>query len=405
MTLAPGTVLDRYSIDSVLGAGGFGVTYRATDVTTGELVALKENFPSYLVTRDAAGNVVAAPHEKEEFAWTMKNFIKEARILARLSHPGVVRVYRAFETRGTAYFAMEFLDADGLDGFLPPRRRWKGEELASLLVGLLDALGHIHRAGVFHRDIKPANIMMRRADFRPVLIDFGAAKLESALGSRSRGFESRGYSAPEQLAEDGCVGPWTDIYSLGATLYCLLTGDPPSSSSARLFRDDYRPLASRLRLASSCPESLLSGIDRALSLDPSARFRSAADWLAEMGSPSGGRAASAPGVRSLLERARGDEESAGGVAPEGYSPARDGFFRGLFPGGGAVAFLRRLSVWCMAVGGLLLLAQFFSLLGSSTQTYLLDSLFPLALGAFLCGAGLRAACRVLSPPPEEDETS
>lgn len=405
MTLAPGTVLDRYSIDSVLGAGGFGVTYRATDMATGECVALKENFPSYLVTRDAAGNVAAAPHEKEEFAWTMKNFIKEARILARLSHPGVVRVYRAFETRGTAYFAMEFLDADGLDGFLPPRRRWKGGELAALLEGLLDALGHIHRAGVFHRDIKPANIMMRRADFRPVLIDFGAAKLESALGSRSRGFESRGFSAPEQLAEDGCVGPWTDIYSLGATLHCLLTGEAPSSSSSRLFRDDYRPLASRLRLAASCPAGFLAGIDRALSLAPSARFRSAAEWLAELNAPRGGRAASVPVIRSLRERALGDEEGAAGVAPEEHAPTQAASFRGLFPQGGAAAFLRRLSVWCMAVGGLLLLAQLFSLLGSSTQTYLLDSLFPLALGAFLCGAGLRAACRLLSPPPEEEETS
>lgn len=386
-SLPPGTVLDRYTIESVLGAGGFGVTYRALDAVSGAYVALKENFPSYLVQRDASGHV-AVSGNREEFDWTMKHFIKEARILAKLSHPGIVRVYRAFETRGTAYFAMEYLDAVSL---LPSAEQWTVPGLAELMRQLLDALGYVHGAGIYHRDIKPANIMLRRSDSSSVLIDFGAAKLESNVGSLSRGFESRGYSAPEQLADCGKLGPWSDVYSLGATLYCLLTGAPPTNAAGRLFRDDYQPLVSMPHLKDRYPAVLLSGIDRALALTPEARFRSAGQWLKAMEqqeiSPSAGR-------------------TPNGLKRSGLSSPAPTMKTTPPPDNDQVSWsqmLRWLALGSLGVGGLLMLVMVLSLLGPTTQSHLLDRFSPIVLGLIIAGFLGYILCRIFLPSGEDEE--
>lgn len=277
MPLAPGTLVEECSIIHTLGAGGFGITYKAWDNRKGREVALKENFPSWLVRREPNGELRLTGDAKE-FAWTMRHFIDEARILARLNHPNIVRVYRAFECNGTAYFVMEHLNATGLNKKCGAAY-WSEDALQSLIMQLLHALKHLHKNGIFHRDIKPANIMLRHADNSPVLIDFGAAKNGPSRHTYTCGFVSMGYTSPEQLADSGALSPGIDIYSLGATLYCLLTGTPPPNASARLIKDEMIPLRTRRDLQARYSQALLASIDKALALDPAHRHPSAEHWL------------------------------------------------------------------------------------------------------------------------------
>ena len=277
MTLAPGTQLERYTLQESLGAGGFGITYRAWDNREEKAVAIKENFPAWLVQRESGGGVrlIGSP---EDFEWTQRHFIEEARILAKLSHPNIVRIYRAFACNGTAYFVMEYLNATGLDKRVGATF-WTESTLLALSKRLLDALGCVHKLGICHRDIKPANIMLRNADNSPVLIDFGAAKSGPSYSEYTRGFVSMGYTAPEQMADPGNTSPSIDIYALGATLYHLLTGAPPINASARLIKDDLEPLQRRQDLLARFSQPLLASIDKALALDSARRYSSAGQWL------------------------------------------------------------------------------------------------------------------------------
>ncbi len=279
-TLQPGSVVSHYRINSVLGVGGFGITYEARDTRNGKTIALKENFPSYLVWRNSDGAVVCESEKQKEFAWTMDKFVQEAQVLSRMTHPGVVRVDDAFKTNGTAYFAMEYLKAKPLDKFVPSGGQWNETDLRRVLKGMLNALAYVHGKGVYHRDIKPANIMVRHGSLDPVLIDFGSAKLESSIGTNTRTFESRGYTAPEQYkSDDFLLGAWSDIYALGATMHYLLTGRTPPHAFNRLTQDDYVPLSSGLLVRRGFSASFLATIDKALSVNSAHRFQSAREWM------------------------------------------------------------------------------------------------------------------------------
>jgi len=375
MSLPPGSVVEHCTIAETLGVGGFGITYKAWDNREERAVALKENFPSWLVQRGADGNVCLTGDAKD-FAWTLRHFIDEARILARLRHPHIVRVYRAFESHGTAFFVMEYLDAVGLNKCCGASR-WTEETLRLLLTRLLRALKYIHEQGVYHRDIKPANIMLRRSDNSPVLIDFGAAKSGPSRYTYTCGFVSMGYTSPEQLADSSTLSPGMDIYSLGATLYCVLTGNPPPNASARLLRDEMIPLHTRRDLLARFSRELLATIDKALALDPARRHASADHWLLELHHPAAGRQkhpapSSAPSAIPTV----------GTVHTRSASPApRPGEEQNF---NGYKLFLA--SFWG---GSLLLLLIGLSLLGSPSQSHNLDALFPIALMLTLIGlAGL-----------------
>jgi hypothetical protein len=281
--LPKGYQFEGYRIDGVLGAGGFGMTYRATEVAIDRAVAIKEFLPGGIVMRDADRVTVhpMGPSEQRDFEWGLASFRKEAATLVTFRHPNIVAVYRYFEANGTAYMVMAYEDGESLGAVLARHPTLDEAEIREVLVPLLDGLARVHDAGFLHRDIKPDNIYIRQ-DGSPVLLDFGAAR--QALGEKSRSLTSiftAGYAPFEQYSSRGNQGPWTDIYALGAVLYRCVTGDKPPEAPDRIRDDPCQPAvqAARGRYA----EGFLAAIDHALAVDERARPQGIAAWRAELG--------------------------------------------------------------------------------------------------------------------------
>ena len=275
--LPAGTRLRNYELISVLGHGGFGITYYAKDTTLGREVAVKEYLPTTLALRENGSTVVPRSTQfAEDFIWGRERFLEEARILATLEGaPAVVRVYDFLEANGTAYMIMGLARGDTLeerlkrDGKLPPAI------IQRMLDRLLDGLDAVHKTGFLHRDVKPANIILN-ANNNPTLIDFGASR--SSMADRTAAmtaiFTPR-YAAAEQLTSDK-QGPWTDIYGLSATLYHAITGKAPPSSLERALNDAYEPLA---KLSpEGYARGILQGIDVGLTVRAKDRPQSIAEW-------------------------------------------------------------------------------------------------------------------------------
>jgi serine/threonine protein kinase/peptidoglycan hydrolase-like protein with peptidoglycan-binding domain len=274
--LPSGTLVRDYELVAVLGQGGFGITYRARDHALDREVAIKEYLPTALALREATMVVPRSTKLAEDFVWGRQRFLDEARILATLSHvPAVVRVFNYLESNGTAYMVMELARGETLDQRLQRVGTLPADTIALVLGRLLDGLEAVHHTGFLHRDVKPANIILDAND-NPTLIDFGASR--AAITDRTAGltamFTPR-YAAVEQLTS-AKQGPWTDIYSVSATLYHAIIGEPPPSSLERVLNDTHKPL-SRLQ-PSGYPPRLLHGLDAALGLRPEARPQSIAEW-------------------------------------------------------------------------------------------------------------------------------
>lgn len=286
-SLPIGTLLaDEYRIDGILGAGGFGITYRARDVKLDIDVAIKEYFPRDFASR--SNTVTVQPRgrsEVEQFKWGLSQFIDEARRLARLQHPNIVRCMRYFEGNETGYFVMTFEEGQTLENRFPkpPQQR----ELDQVLEPLLNALEALHAAGIYHRDISPDNILIRD-DGSPVLIDFGASR--QALARRTQtvaAIVKPGYSPIEQYdRETSQQGAWSDIYSLGATIYSVISGGPPPDALSRVRRDTYVPASETARGAYR--SDFLAAVDWALQTDSENRPVTIREWRRKlMGNPSG----------------------------------------------------------------------------------------------------------------------
>ncbi|MBL8662912.1 MAG: tetratricopeptide repeat protein [Candidatus Odyssella sp.] len=284
--MAPGTDVQGYRIRSVLGAGGFGITYLAEHAAIGHQVALKEFLPNGIAARAKTGDTVRpmSPAHQDDFAWGLARFRDEARTLARLKHPAIVAVLNYFEANGTAYCVMEYVAGSTLDARLGPRGTLEADTLAQVVPPLLDGIEAVHAAGFLHRDIKPANILLSDRG-APVLIDFGAAR--QALGAHSRSLTailSEGYAPYEQYQRDGDQGPWTDIYALGGTLYRCVTGERPPEATRRIdarIKHKPDPLAPAAQAAAGrYPAPLLAAIDRALAVMESERPQSVAELRA-----------------------------------------------------------------------------------------------------------------------------
>ena len=276
-TLPVGTRLRNCEILSILGHGGFGITYYARDATLGREVAIKEYLPTSLAIR-ADGTMVVPRSTKvaEDFVWGRERFLEEARILASLEGaPAVVRVHDFLEANGTAYMIMGLVRGETLEQRLKDGGKLSGPVIKGMLDRLLEGLEAVHKAGFLHRDIKPANIMLDAED-HPTLIDFGASR--ASIIGRSTAltaiFTPR-YAAVEQFTSD-TQGPWTDIYGLSATLYHATTGDAPPSSLERVLNDTYKPLA-ELAPAGFPPE-LLEMIDAGLVVRARDRPQSISAW-------------------------------------------------------------------------------------------------------------------------------
>ncbi|MBE6924435.1 MAG: serine/threonine protein kinase [Ruminococcaceae bacterium] len=236
MHLNEGIVLDgRYRLDRQLGMGGFGITYKATDLRLDRPVAVKEYFPNYCAARlpEWEGEVRPLDGMGRHFVKGMDRFSDEARRLAQLSHlPSVVHVNDYFEANGTAYMVMDFVEGQTLKQMVDKfGGRIRPEMLMSLIGPAVSTLWHVHKKGLIHRDLSPDNIMIR-SDNSVCLIDFGNAR--STDGDKSMTVAMKqGFAAPEQYSTRG-QDTYTDVYGLCATLYYCLTGRLPTRAVDRL---------------------------------------------------------------------------------------------------------------------------------------------------------------------------
>jgi len=252
--LPEGTLLGSYEIKGVLGQGGFGVSYWAIDRQLGREVVLKEHFPAELCKRAGDGAEVIPSDLSRENAYrrSLNSFCREARIIAALDHPGIVRIHDIFQALGTAYIVMAFVEGCPLGQWLDEHAQ-DAPQVQRLLLSLLDTLSYLHSQDVFHRDIKPSNIIVKEGG-APVLLDFGAA-LEGVPTGTMTVMASPAFSPPEQYSGHGNIGPWSDLFALGRSFLSVL--------------------GNRL---DSYPKPFIESLKKATRLDIEDRFHSAEEW-------------------------------------------------------------------------------------------------------------------------------
>ncbi len=245
--LAEGTRLENYRIVRALASGGFSFVYLAQD-DKGAEVLVKEYLPSSLAVRTEAGaQPKIAPEDMKRYRYGMKCFFEEGRALARLQHPNVVRVLNFFRANDTVYLVMRYERGFSLQHHILNRNGMPDEVwIRSTFAQLLNGLREVHTNKLLHLDIKPANVFVRN-DGSPLLIDFGAARqMLTEEASKLAPTYTPGFAAPEQylhLRRGAAqpLGPWTDIYSVGATLYSCFAGAAPPRADQRLERDELAP--------------------------------------------------------------------------------------------------------------------------------------------------------------------
>jgi serine/threonine protein kinase len=263
--LPAGYRINEYVIERQLGGGGFGITYLARDGNLDLPVAIKEYFPADMATRTNGYTVQVRGTADEDvgatYEWGLERFLDEARALATFRHPNIVRVLRYFRENGTAYIVMEYESGLPLKRWVPRNAPLSQKAVLSVVYPLLDGLEQVHKAGFLHRDIKPDNIYVR-ADGQPVLLDFGSARRVQTNRDMTN-IVSPGFAPFEQYHSQGHQGPWTDIYSIGAVMYWMVTGKKPIESASRV-KEDPMPGASRLAEGSVYGEALLRAIEWAM---------------------------------------------------------------------------------------------------------------------------------------------
>ncbi|MCF8149493.1 MAG: serine/threonine protein kinase [Burkholderiaceae bacterium] len=268
--LPPGFELEGYRIERQLSVGGFSIVYLGHD-TEGQAVAIKEYLPNSHVLRGEGQIAPTIPVGfQTEFNHGLKLFFEEGRALTGLDHRNVVRVLNFFRANGTVYLVMRYEVGQTLRDFLRKHRGHQDESfLRGMFSGVLDGLGEVHGSGLLHLDIKPANIWLR-ADNSPVLLDFGAARYAMDIGPpEPRAMYTPGYAAPEQYHGKFTLGPWTDIYAVGACMYAALAGSAPQAADERLQDDQLLP--ARQRWGKNYSPRLLATIDDCLRLEPMRR--------------------------------------------------------------------------------------------------------------------------------------
>lgn len=273
--LKPGVILkERYKIEEVIGAGGFGITYRAWDPLLQSYVAIKEYYPSGIATRSADSSKVCVPvgQEQREYHRGRIRFLKEAQDVARFqSEPNIVSIYDYLEENDTAYMVMEYLHGCTLKQYIREHGgRLDTDHILHICLSVLDALAVVHKAGMIHRDISPENIFICE-DLIVKLIDFGAAKQVYLDGEQTMSVVLKpGYAPPEQYAKKDKQGPWTDIYALGATLYFAATGEKPEESFGRVLEDTIKPVC---EVNPEIPRAMSQVIMRAMSVKIEDRYQ------------------------------------------------------------------------------------------------------------------------------------
>jgi TonB family protein len=272
--LPDGYQLREFTIERVLGEGGFSVVYLATDTRLERQVAIKEYMPTALATRnqDLSVHVRSSAQHREAFEAGLRSFINEAKMLARFEHRALVKVHQFWQEKGTAYMVMPYYSG-------PTLKNWSRQHHASadskwveqFLRLVMDALDALHRENCLHRDVAPDNILILN-ESTPLLLDFGAAR--RVIGDLTQALTvilKPGFAPIEQYAESATMrqGPWTDVYALCAVGYFMITGRAPSPSVTRVLADDVVPLSASM--AGRFPDAMLAALDAGLTVRPQQR--------------------------------------------------------------------------------------------------------------------------------------
>lgn len=238
----------KYRIVAVLGQGGFGITYKGEHTMLGTTVAIKEFFMKGACERDENSTHVTTSQSNSELASRFRTkFLKEAKTLAALKHPNIIRVFDVFEDNGTAYYVMDYIEGNNLSDIVEGKGRLSEPLALKYIRQVANALDYLHQKKLLHLDVKPANILLDKNTGNAILIDFGVSKQYDQDGQQTSTTPpaiSKGYSPVEQYAQGSNVktfSPATDIYSLAATLYKLVTGNTPPESNLLLNEDEQLP--------------------------------------------------------------------------------------------------------------------------------------------------------------------
>ncbi|MDO4751534.1 MAG: serine/threonine-protein kinase [Akkermansia sp.] len=358
LELPPGYELGNFTIERKLGRGGFGITYLARETASDRPVVIKENFVQECSTRHAISMAVGPYGEegRELYEWALTCFLDEAKVLTHLSHSGIVPVLTVFKALGTAYYVMPQVEGTELHKAAPTPHQINEDWLLPVLEKLLKALDYLHGQGLLHRDIKPSNILLR-PDGSPLLIGFGTARVKDVTHTLTR-IGTPGYSPSEQFSIHGKYGPWTDLYSLGATCYHLITGEVPQDAVSRLEEDELRPLAGRPELKSRFSHDFLTAIDKAMSVTRRDRWQSAREWVDNL---SAAQRAREEDERRKNEQARQEAERKALEADLQRTKSKD---EGIFERCDAAIFIAIWIVICYAAIGAVIGGLYGAIIGA-----------------------------------------
>ncbi|MBF0401517.1 MAG: protein kinase [Magnetococcales bacterium] len=306
--IAVGSDLKNYRIEGILGQGGFGVTYRAVDTSDNTQVAIKEYFPRSMAIREADGSVRPKSNSKEDeemFAWGLERFRKEILTLAKFTHDNIVPILYFFETLGTVYMVMPFVEGDSLKSHVKKQRGMTEKRLLDIVLPLLSGLETMHKVGFLHRDIKPDNIFIQHHNGQPLLLDFGATRQTMGVGNHAMTVVMTPEYAPLEQgnADSSKQGPWTDIFAMGAVMYWAVTEVKPLSANIRataMLSQEPDPMPPVAQIArGEYSERVMKAIDHAIRISANERPQSIAEWREEMVGSSG---VTTPLMRNLSSR-------------------------------------------------------------------------------------------------------
>jgi len=276
--LPPGYLLHQYRIAKTLGGGGFSIVYLAHDSQNDKPVVIKEYLPGKQATRRDGETVESLSAESHAtFNTGMKRFFDEAAALAKVNHPNIVRVVDFFRENNTVYMVMKYEDGKDLRFYIKRHDGRLSEKfIRTVFPPLLAGLRELHNRQILHLDIKPANVYLRPGG-SPLLLDFGAAQSANA-GERQQGPHTltRGFAPIEQHTR-GHMGPWTDLYAVGATMYACMCGKAPPSAVDRAEKDGLKPAVRQF--AGRYTRPLLEAVDWCLQMDQLARPQKVDDLL------------------------------------------------------------------------------------------------------------------------------
>ena len=279
--LEPGTTLcgGKYIIENKIGEGGFGITYLALQSGLNRRVCIKEYFLSGKCVRATHARTVLVQGESEGIVEKYRqSFVREAKMLAGLHHPNIVEVLDVFDENNTSYMVMNYIEGRSILDIVNSRGRLPYPEVVNYIAQISNAIGYIHDRHILHRDIKPDNIMIT-ADYKAILIDFGSARdFEQDKTQVQTSILTPGYAPPEQYTAKSRKGSYTDIYAIGATMYFMLTGQPPLESASRLTEQ----MTSPKELVPEIPEEANRTILKAMQLKAENRHQTIQDFMDDL---------------------------------------------------------------------------------------------------------------------------